>query len=145
MVTANPELLAQQISYADDDHDDADSADTIITGKGIEADTMESLLNAPNNIDIWKTLRKTIAQHNDKEKGRHPLNFIYCLIDELKKRGIINDEVYDNMNRGVCKKCLLDYMQIWIKYVVAVSGLLLHVKWLDQHQRELQVLQQTGC
>ena len=51
---------------------------------------MESLLNAPNHIDIWKTLRKTIAQHNDKEKGRYPINFIHCLINELKKRGIIN-------------------------------------------------------
>ena len=71
MITAKPELLAQQISYADRDNDD-----TSITGKGIEAYTMESLLNAPNNIDIWKTLRKTVAQHNDKEKGRHPLNFI---------------------------------------------------------------------
>ena len=81
MVTEKPELLAQEISYGDDNDDDV----TSITGKGIEADTMESLLNAPNNTDIWKTLRKTIAQHNDKEKGRHPLNFIYCLIDELKK------------------------------------------------------------
>ena len=68
LVTAKTELLAQQIRYSDDD--------TIITDKGIEADTIESLLNAPNNIDIWKTLRKTIAQHNDKEKGRHPINFI---------------------------------------------------------------------
>ena len=59
LVTAKPELLAQQIRYADDDDDDDDT----ITGKGIEADTMESLLNAPNNIDIWKTLCKTIAQH----------------------------------------------------------------------------------
>ena len=87
MVTAKPELLAQKISYSDDNAD----ADTSITGKGIEADTMESLLNAPINMDICKTLRKTVAQHNDKEKGRHPVNFIYCLIDELKKRGIIND------------------------------------------------------
>ena len=66
MVTANPELLTQQISYADDNDDG--SSDTIITGTGIEADTMESLLNAPNNIDIWKTVHKTIAQHNDKKK-----------------------------------------------------------------------------
>ena len=76
LVTASTELLAQQISYVDDDNDNAD-ADTIFTGNGIEADTMESLPNAPNIIDIWKTLRKTIAQHNDKEKGRHPINFIY--------------------------------------------------------------------
>ena len=103
LVTAKPELLAQQIRYAAAD----DDADTIITGKGIKADTMmESLLNAPNNIDIWKTLRKTIAQHNDKEKGRHPLNFIYCLIDELKKRGIINEEICDSMNRDVYRKLL---------------------------------------
>ena len=75
MVTAKPELLAQQISYSDDNDDDTG----IITGKGIEADTTELLLNAPNNMDIWKTLRKTIAQHNDREKGHHPLN--YCFID----------------------------------------------------------------
>ena len=71
LVTSRSELLAQQISYGDDD-------DASIIGKGIEADTMESLLNTPNNIDIWKTLRKTIAQHSDKEKVCHPLNFIYC-------------------------------------------------------------------
>ena len=94
MVTAKPELLSQQISYSDDN----DDADTSIT------DTMESLLNTPNNIDIWKTLRKTVAQHNDKEKGRHPLKKIYCLIDELKKRGIINDEMYEKMDRDVRKK-----------------------------------------
>ena len=66
LVTAKPELLGQQIDYTDDD---------IITGKRIEAETMEFLLNAPNHIDIWKTLHKTIAQHNDKEKGRYPINF----------------------------------------------------------------------
>ena len=65
---------------------------------------MESLLNAPNNIDIWKTLRNTIAQLNDKQKGRYPINFIYCLIDELKKRELINDEMYDKMNQDVRKK-----------------------------------------
>ena len=65
---------------------------------------MESLLNAPNDMDIWKMLCETIAQHNDKEKGRYPLNFNHCLIDELKKRGIINDEMYDRMNRDVYRK-----------------------------------------
>ena len=91
LVTAKPELLELQINYADNDNN-------TITGKGIEVDTMESLLNAPNNMDIRKTLRKTIPQHNDTEKGRFPRNVIYCLIDELKKRGITNDEMYNSMN-----------------------------------------------
>ena len=103
LVLAKPELLAQQISY-DDDNDKADDDTSITTGKGIEADTRESLLNAPNNIDIWNTLRKTIALHNDKERGRHSVNFIYCLIDELKKREIINDEMYETMNKDISKK-----------------------------------------
>ena len=62
------------------------------------------MLNSPRLIDIWKTLRKVVGQHCDKEKGRPPKNYIHCLIDELKKRGILTEEQYDTLNRDIYRK-----------------------------------------
>ena len=82
LVLKTPELLVQQIDFTDDG---------IITGIGEEED----------DLDVWKTLRQTIGQHRDKEKGRHPEEFIHSVIDELQRRKIINDEQYDILNKDV--------------------------------------------
>ena len=80
-------------------------------GKTMDVATMEALLNSPHLIDIWKTLRKVVGQHCDKEKGRPPKNYIHCLIDELKKRGILTEEQYDTLNRDVYGKPFEDICQ----------------------------------
>ena len=99
LVLQKPELLTQQINYADINDDNND----IIIGKGFDADvSFMTILDTPHPIiDVWKKLRKTIGQHCDKEKGRPPKNFIHCLIDELKNRGIINIEQYDILNKDI--------------------------------------------
>ena len=66
LVLQKPELLAQQINYADNNDD-------IIIGKGFDNDDVSfmTILDTPHPIiDVWKTLRKTIGQHCDKEKGK---------------------------------------------------------------------------
>ena len=112
LVTGKPELLAQHIDYPD----------TVIMGKGIMSDdeigkkamdvaTMEALLKSPRLIDIWKTLRQVVEQHSNKEKGRPPKNYIHCLIDELKKSGILTEEQYDTLNRDVYRKSFGELFQ----------------------------------
>ena len=93
LVLQTPKLLAQQIDYTDDDDDDA-----IITGKG------------EDDLNVCKTLRKTIGQHRDKEKGRLPEEFIHSVIDELQRRKMINDEQYDILNKDIYNKL---YEQIY--------------------------------
>ena len=92
---------------------------------------LKTLLNSPDPVDLWKTFRNNIGQHCDKEKGRPPINFIHCLIDELRKRGILTEEEHDTLNRDVYRKPLdqiyndMDHVHgsgIWSEIGRKISG-----------------------
>ena len=59
---------------------------------------VEEVLRSPNVANIWRELIKIIGENCTKNP---PFNLIYCLLAELKKRGIITEKEIEMMNHSM--------------------------------------------